>query len=347
MTAERMKEFLVLVATGRPLSADQAERAFEIIMSGEATPAQIGAFLMALRVRGEAADEIVGAARIMRAKALRMDAPEGAIDTCGTGGDASGTFNISTAVALVVAGCGVPVAKHGNHALSSRSGSADVLAGLGVKIDADMALVRDALWSARIGFLMAPRHHSAMRFVAGPRGELGTRTIFNLLGPLSNPAGAKRQLIGVFAHQWVKPLAEVLGALGAERAWVVHGSDGLDELTTTGASFVAEWDGRAVRTFEIRPEDAGLPLADPQSLKGGDIATNARALRRLLDGEKGPYRDIVLLNAAAALIVAEHAYDLRQGVGLAEAAIDSGLAAGALRRLVEITHRPVAAETAS
>ncbi|MFO1190530.1 MAG: anthranilate phosphoribosyltransferase, partial [Alphaproteobacteria bacterium] len=204
-----MKEFLGLAATGRPLTAAQAERAFEIIMSGEATPAQIGAFLMALRVRGESVDEIVGAARIMRAKALRIDAPPDAIDTCGTGGDASGTYNISTATALVVAGCGVPVAKHGNRALSSKSGSADVLGGLGVKIDADMQLVREALWTAKIGFLMAPRHHSAMRFVAGPRSELGTRTIFNLLGPLSNPAGAKRQLIGVFGHEWVEPIARV------------------------------------------------------------------------------------------------------------------------------------------
>ena len=252
-TAAIMKSLLGRVAAGEKLNEDDAEAAFDIIMSGDATPAQIGAFLMALRVRGETVDEITGAARIMRAKATALDAPPGAIDTCGTGGDASGTFNISTAAAIIVAACGVPVAKHGNRALSSKSGSADVLAALGVKIDADIRLVRESLWENNIGFLMAPRHHSAMRHVAGVRVELGTRTLFNLLGPLSNPAGTKRQIVGVFAEHWVEPLAKVLGRLGAEWAWVVHGSDGLDELTTTGPSQVAEWHDGTIRRFDLTP----------------------------------------------------------------------------------------------
>ena len=236
--AADLKPLLAQVAAGRSLSEAEAEAAFDIIMSGNATPSQIGAFLMALRVRGETVEEIAGAARIMRAKALVVDAPPGAIDTCGTGGDSSGSFNISTASALVVAGCGVPVAKHGNRALSSQSGSADVLTALGVNIDADFAIVRRCLWEIGIGFLMAPRHHSATRHVAPARVELGTRTIFNLLGPLSSPAKSPRQLVGVFAPEWVRPMAEVLGRLGSERAWVVHGS-GLDELTTVGVTTVA------------------------------------------------------------------------------------------------------------
>ncbi|MEX2642332.1 MAG: anthranilate phosphoribosyltransferase, partial [Acetobacterales bacterium] len=311
---QAMKPLLARVAGGAPLTEDEAEQAFGIIMSGQATPAQIGAFLMALRVRGETVDEITGAARTMRARALSMQAPAGAIDTCGTGGDASGTWNISTAAALVAAGAGVPVAKHGNRAMSSKSGSADVLVSLGVNIDADMELVKRCLWDARIGFLMAPRHHSAMRHVGPVRMELGTRTIFNLLGPLANPAGTTRQLCGVFSFEWVKPLAEVLLRLGAERAWIVHGGDGLDELTTTGTSAVAEVRDGKVSTFEVTPEDAGLPRAKPEQLKGGDAHTNAGALRAVLGGEPGPYRDIVLLNAAAALVVAGKAADLKEGV---------------------------------
>ncbi|MDR3441021.1 anthranilate phosphoribosyltransferase [Telmatospirillum sp.] len=341
-TIDLMKTLLAKVAGGQSLSEDEAERAFDIIMSGDATPAQIGGFLMALRVRGETVAEITGAARIMRAKATTIDAPSGAIDTCGTGGDASGTFNISTAAALVVAGAGVPVAKHGNRALSSKSGSADVLAALGVKIDADNSLVRESLWQNHIGFLMAPRHHAAMRHVAGPRVELGTRTLFNLLGPLANPAETKRQVVGVFAEMWVEPLAEVLGRLGAERAWVVHGSDGLDELTTTGPSSVAEWRDGRVHRFSVSPADAGLPQARPADLKGGDAAANAAALRRLLAGEKGAYRDIVLLNAAAALIVADAVSDLAAGVVMAARAIDQGSALATLDRLVAITNRTIA-----
>ena len=270
------KELLAFVADGGSLSQEQAEEAFEIIMSGDATPSQIGAFLMALRVRGETVDEITGAARVMRAKATHLEAPNGAIDTCGTGGDASGTYNVSTGAALVAAACGVPVAKHGNRALSSKAGSADVMSALGVNIEADMELVKESLWRNNIGFLMAPRHHAAMRHVAPTRVELGTRTIFNLLGPLSNPANARRQLLGVFHRQWIEPMAEVLGSLGSERAWVVHGSDGLDELTTTGASYVAELNDGKVSTFEVRPEDAELSRASPGDLKGRSSAPGWR-----------------------------------------------------------------------
>lgn len=346
LAGPQFKKLLAFVAGGGQLSQAQAEEAFEIIMSGYATPSQMGGFLMALRVRGETVDEIVGAARVMRAKALRIDAPPGAIDTCGTGGDASGTYNISTGAALVVAACGVPVAKHGNRALSSKSGSADVLAALGVNIDADMALVTESLRAVNIGFLMAPRHHSAMRHVGPTRVELGTRTIFNLLGPLSNPANAGRQLLGVFHRQWIQPLAEVLGALGSERAWVVHGSDGLDELTTTGASYVAELENGKVTTFEVTPEDAGLPRATMEDLKGGDPAANAAAVHELLAGKPGAYRDIVLLNAAAALIVAGKADNLKAGVAIAAEAIDSGRARKTLDALVSTSHRAVAAISA-
>lgn len=335
-----MKALLAKVATGASLSEREAEDAFGIIMSGNATPSQMGGFLMALRVRGETVAEITGAARTLRSKVVGIEAPPGTIDTCGTGGDSAGTYNISTAVAFVVAGCGVPVAKHGNRAISSKSGAADVLGALGLNLDADFALVRQALWEARIAFLMAPRHHTAMRNVAPTRVELGTRTIFNLMGPLANPAGARRQLMGVFARQWVEPLAEVLGRLGSEAAWVVHGSDGLDEITTTGPSYVAELKGGAVRSFEVTPEDAGLPRAKPEDLRGGDAEANAVALRAVLAGQTGPYRDIVLLNAAAALIVAGKAADLRQGVALAAESIASGAAAKALDQLVATTHAP-------
>jgi anthranilate phosphoribosyltransferase len=294
----------------------------------------MGGFLMALRVRGETVNEITGAVRAMRAKMTRIDAPPDAIDTCGTGGDASGTWNISTAAAIVVAACGVPVAKHGNRGLSSKSGAADVLAALGVNIDADMALVRQSLWDNKICFMMAPRHHAAMRHVGPTRVELGTRTIFNLMGPLSNPAGAKRQLTGVFSRDWIVPMAEVLGKLGSERAWVVHGSDGLDELTTTGPSFVAELLNGKVKSFEVTPEHAGLPYASQADLKGGDPAANAVALNAVMDGQNGAYRDIVLFNSAAALLIAGKAKDLKDGVAQAGDAIDSGQARRVLQRLI-------------
>ena len=338
------KALLGIAATGRPLSSEHAEAAFDIMMSGNATPSQMGGFLMALRVRGETVEEITGAVRAMRAKMTRIEAPAGAIDTCGTGGDAAGTWNISTGAAIVVAACGVPVAKHGNRGLSSKSGAADVLGVLGVNIDADMALVKQALWEANICFMMAPRHHSAMRHVGPTRVELGTRTIFNLMGPLSNPAGARRQLTGVFSHAWIGPMAEVLGKLGAERAWVVHGSDGIDELTTTGPSYVAECKDGKVATFEVTPEEAGLPRATTASLKGGDPATNALAVNALLESHPGAYRDIVLYNSAAALLVAGKVATLRAGVQMAAEAIDSGKARATLAKLVAITNsKPAAA----
>lgn len=336
-----MKAVLNKLAQGAKLSENEAENAFDIIMSGDATPAQIGAFLMALRLRGETVEEITGAVRAMRSKALAISAPADAIDIVGTGGDASGTFNISTATSLVVASLGVPVAKHGNRALSSKSGAADVLTALGVKVDCDMSLVEEALWRNNICFLMAPRHHSAMRHVAGPRVEMGTRTIFNLLGPLSNPAGAKRLLVGVFSPQWVEPLAQVLGRLGSDKAWVMHG-DGMDELTTSGLSQIAELKDGKVATFEIAPEMAGLPRVAKADLVGGDPAHNAAALMALLEGAKGPYRDIVLLNAAAALIVADKVKELKDGVAMAEQAIDSGKAKETLERLIAISNRLVA-----
>jgi anthranilate phosphoribosyltransferase len=313
------------------------------MMSGNATPSQMGGFLMALRVRGETVEEITGAVRAMRAKMTPIEAPLGAIDTCGTGGDGVGTWNISTAASFVVAACGVPVAKHGNRGLSSKSGAADVLTALGVNVEADMALVKQALWEANICFMMAPRHHSAMRHVGPTRVELGTRTIFNLMGPLSNPAGAARQLTGVFSRAWIAPMAEVLGKLGSEQAWVVHGSDGIDELTTTGPSYVAELKAGKVSIYEINPEDAGLKRARAQDLTGGDPATNALALSALLDGHMGPYRDIVLLNSAATLIVAGKVLTLREGVEMAAEAIDSGAARAKLAQLVAITNSKAAA----
>ncbi len=333
-----LKPYLAKVAGGESLSEADAEAAFEVLMTGAATPAQMGGFLMALRVRGETVAEITGAARVMRARSTKVAAPANAIDTCGTGGDGAGTFNISTAVAMVIAACGVPVAKHGNRAMSSKSGTADVLAALGVNLDAPPELISKSLHDAGIGFLFAQKHHSAMKHVGPVRQELGQRTIFNLLGPLCNPAGAKRQLIGVFARKWIEPMAQTLGRLGSERAWVVHGSDGLDEITTTGSSFVAELNNGSVTTFEVSPEDAGLKRAKPEDLKGGDVETNAAALRTLLHGRGGPYRDIVCLNAAAALIVAGKAANLKDGAAMALDAIMSGRAKKTLEALVAISN---------
>ncbi len=326
------------VAAGHALTEDAAAAAFEVMMSGDATPGQIGGFLMALRVRGETVDEITGGAKIMREKATKINAPANAIDTCGTGGDSSGTYNISTAAGLVVASLGVPVAKHGNRALSSRSGSAEVLAQLGVNIEADRPVLEKCLAEAGICFMMAPRHHGAMKYVGPTRVELGTRTIFNLLGPLSNPAGTKRQLIGVFAQRWVQPMAEVLRNLGSEKVWVVHGSDGLDEITTTGTTFVAELDKGAITTFEISPKDADLPVADPSDLVGGDPEENAAALTALLDGTLSAYRDIVILNSAAALIVADKAATLSGGASMAASALDSGATRDTLAALVRVSN---------
>jgi anthranilate phosphoribosyltransferase len=329
------------VAAGNSLSQEEAAEAFDLVMSGAATQAQIGALVIGLRVRGETVDEIAGAARAMRAKVLTVRAPEGAIDTCGTGGDGKGTFNISTCAAFVVAGAGVPVAKHGNRAISSRSGSADVLKELGVNIEASTETISRCIAECGLGFMFAPAHHAAMRHVAQVRSELGTRTIFNLLGPLANPAGAKYQVVGVFGKEWVEPIAQVLALLGTIRAWVVHGSDGLDELTTTGISDVAVVDAGQVSTFRISPRNAGLPDARPEDLTGGNAVENAAHIRAVLGGLKGPLRDIVLLNAAAALLVAGKANTLREGVALASESIDSGKALAVLEALVPLSHGKV------
>ena len=335
--ALRFRALLAKVAEAAPLSAAEAGEAFDLMMAGEVAPVAIAAFLMALRVRGETVEEITAGAQALRARMLRVSAPPGAIDTCGTGGDGKETFNISTAAALVVAGAGVPVAKHGNRGVSSRSGSSDVLAALGVNLDAELALVERSIREAGVGFLMAPRHHGAMRHVAPVRAELGVRTVFNLLGPLANPAGVKRQLVGVFDERWLEPLALVLGRLGAERAWVVHSEDGLDELATTAPTRVAAWDGGRVRSFVVTPEEAGLPRAKLEDLRGGGPAENALAIRMLLDGAAGALRDAVVLSAAGALVVAGRAADLREGAVLAAASIDEGRAAAALERMVQIT----------
>ncbi len=333
-----LKGLIGKAAIGTPLTRAEAEQAFDIMMSGNATPAQMGGFLMALRVRGETVEEITGAATVMRSKMTTIARPEGAIDICGTGGDNSGTYNISTGSQFVVAACGVPVAKHGNRAASSKSGASDVLEALGVNIEADFALVERALVEAGTCFLMAQRHHSAMRHVGPTRVELGTRTIFNLLGPLSNPAKVRLQLIGVFAPQWLEPLAKVLRDLGHERAWVVHGAGGLDEVSTLGPTQVAELKDGEVSTFEITPEEAGLPVARLEDLVGGDREHNAAVLRTMLEGEHGAYRDIVLMSSAAALIVAGKCNDLQEGVALAAQAIDSGRALEVLNRLVRISN---------
>jgi len=306
-------------------------------MSGQATPSQIGGFLMALRVRGETVDEIVGAVTTMRSKMLRVEAPADAIDIVGTGGDASGTYNISTLAALIVAGAGVPVAKHGNRALSSKSGAADSLAALGVNLEVTPEMITRCIAEAGVGFMFAQQHHSAMRHVGPTRVELGTRTIFNLLGPLSNPAGVKRQLLGVFAPQWVVPLAEVMRDLGAESVWVVHG-DGLDEITTTGTTSVAALENGKIRTFELSPADFGVAPRVLAEIKGGDGTVNAAALREVLGGAKNAYRDIALANAAASLVIAGKAETIRDGMTLATESLDSGATASALDKLIAVSN---------
>lgn len=333
-----MKALIAKVVSGAELSVEEAERAFGIIMSGDATPSQMGGFLTALRIRGESVSEITGAARTMRAKVSRIQAPDNAMDIVGTGGDKLGTYNVSTAAALVVAGCGVPIAKHGNRAASSKSGTADALSQLGVDLECPFANIERAIREAGIGFMIAPRHHGAMRNVMPTRVELGVPTIFNILGPLSNPALVKRYLIGCFRPEFIGKMAETLGGLGAERAWVVHGHSGMDELSTTGPSRVAAWEGGALREFEVTPEDAGLPRARLDDLLGGTPAENAAAIRALLDGNASAYRDIVLLNAAAALLISEKAPDLKQGAALAAESIDTGKAKAALETLVRVTN---------
>ncbi len=324
-----LKPILARVAAGETLTEAEAEDAFGTIMSGEATPAQIAGLAMAMRVRGETVAELAGAVRAMRARMHKVDAPANAIDVCGTGGDASGSLNVSTAVTFVLAGAGVPVAKHGNRALSSRTGGADVLTALGVNVDVPLPRLPQVLRAANCAFLFAPRHHAALRHAAGPRVELGTRTIFNLLGPMANPAGVTRQLTGVFSPAWTRPMADALGRLGSVSAWLVHGQ-GLDELTVAGENQVAALENGSVREFIVTPEDAGLPRAPVSAIRGGDAASNAAALTALLQGAAGAYRDTVLLNAAAALIVAGRVADLREGVKIAAAAIDGGAALEAL-----------------
>jgi anthranilate phosphoribosyltransferase len=333
-----LKSIIGKLATGATLSREEAACAFDSMMSGEATPSQMGGLLMALRVRGETVDEITGAVSAMRSKMLRVAAPPDAVDIVGTGGDGSGSVNVSTCAAFIVAGAGVPVAKHGNRALSSRSGAADVLSALGVKIDIKPDQVGRCLKEAGIGFMFAPSHHPAMKNVGPTRVELATRTIFNLLGPLSNPAGVKRQMVGVFSRHWVQPLAQVLKNLGAESIWVVHGSDGLDEITLTGPTFVAALENGDIRTFEVTPQDAGLAPCSSQALKGGDADANAAALEAVLNGKPSPYRDVALLNAAAALIVAGRAKTLKDGLSLGVASLDNGAAAKRLKHLIAVSN---------
>jgi anthranilate phosphoribosyltransferase len=336
MSAE-FKPLLARLADGATLLGDDADAFFAACLRGEPSPAQIAAAVTAMRLRGETVGEITACARALRRQAMVLDHPYEVIDVCGTGGDGAHSLNISTAFAFVAAGGGLKVAKHGAAAVSSKSGSSDVLAALGVNIDATTQQERRALDEAGVCFLFAPSHHRAMRYVMPVREDLGFRTIFNILGPLSNPAGARRQVLGVYEARWVEPMARVLGALGAARAWVVHG-DGLDELTTTGPSQVAEWREGGVRLFTITPEAVGLPRASLADLRGGEPSDNASALREVLSGATGAYRDIVLLNAAAAFLVADRVETLREGVNLAGKAIDSGAAAGALAALIAITN---------
>ncbi|MEL7098959.1 MAG: anthranilate phosphoribosyltransferase [Pseudomonadota bacterium] len=328
---------LIDAAANGPLSRAEAEAAFQILFDGEATPSQIGGLLMALRTRGETVDEYAAAAAVMRAKCNAVKAPEGAIDIVGTGGDGKGTLNISTATAFVVAGAGVPVAKHGNRNLSSKSGAADALTQMGLNVMVGPAVVESALREAGIGFMMAPMHHPAIAHVMPTRAELGTRTIFNILGPLTNPAGVKRQLTGAFSRDLIRPMAETLGQLGSDAAWLVHGSDGTDELTITGVTWVAALENHIITEREVHPEEAGLPVHPFEAIVGGTPEQNAQAFRALLDGAPGAYRDAVLLNAAAALVVAGKTTQLTEGVEMAAQSIDSGAAKAKLEAVAKIT----------
>lgn len=336
---DNFKPLIAKVATGTSLTRAEAELAFDTILSGEVTPAQLGGFLMALRTRGESVDEISGAVAAMRGKMLKVVAPADAVDVVGTGGDGAGSYNVSTLAALIVAACGVPVAKHGNRAASSKSGSSDILTALGVKIGITPEAVARCIAEANIGFMMAQTHHAAMRHVGPVRTELGTRTIFNLLGPLSNPAGVKKQLLGVFSSSWLEPLAQVLKNLGSTNVWLVHGSDGLDEITTTGPTKVVALENGTIRSFEITPEEVGIKRANPADLKGGDPDFNATALRAILAGENNAYRDIAVLNAAATLVVAEKAKTLQEGVTMASAALASGKVSETLDKLISASNK--------
>ena len=336
-----IKEAIGALVAGRSLARDEVSRVFASIMAGEATPAQIGGFLIALRAKGETSEEIAGAAAAMRAKATRIQCPnsDSAVDTCGTGGDGAGTANISTVSAIVTAAAGATVAKHGNRASSSKSGSADVLEVLGVNIVADVATIERCMKEVNIGFLFAPAFHAATKHAAGPRKELGVRTMFNLLGPLTNPAGVKNQVVGVFAKTWCAPVAEALGALGAKRAYVVHGGGGLDEISVQGKTTVAEWnsDKNSVTSFEVSPKDFGLKECDPAGLAGGDAKENAEITHRVLAGEAGAVRNAVVLESSVALVAAGIAKDFKDGAERAQNAIDSGAAATTLTKWVELS----------
>ena len=333
-----LKLLIAKAANGMALSRSEAREAFNIMMSGEATPSQIGGLLMALRVRGETVDEITGAVEVLREKMLRVAAPDDAIDIVGTGGDASGSYNISTCAAFVAAGAGLKVAKHGNRALSSRSGAADVLMALGVKIDVPPEKITECISEAGLGFMFAPAHHASMKHTGPSRVELGTRTIFNLLGPLSNPAGVKRQVTGVFSMTWVEPLAQVLKNLGSEACWICHGEGGFDEIVPTGTTWISELKDGAIRSFELTPEGVGLKRSSADDLKGADAAHNAKALRSVLRGEPSAFRDAAVMTAAAALVVAGRDGDMRSAVAQAQAAIDGGAALRALETLVRVSN---------
>lgn len=334
-----IQDVIQQLLAGNDLDSDTARTVMDQIMSGNATDAQIGGFLIALRCKGETVDEIAGFAEVMREKATPIEGGKSTIDTCGTGGDGSGTFNISTTVAFVAAGAGLTVAKHGNRAMSSQCGSADVLQALGVNVEVSPELVSRCLDEAGIGFLFAPMLHGAMRHAIGPRKELATRTVFNVLGPLTNPAGARRQLLGVYAAELTPKLAGVLQVLGSERAFVVHGSDGLDEITSTGPSTVTELKEGRLDTYEVQPADFGFEIATAADLKGGNAAQNARMLSSVLDGDKGPPREIVIMNAAAAVAAGGLADDLQQGASVAAEAIDSGKARAALEKLKSVSNQ--------
>lgn len=335
--SDSFKPFLARVVEGESLSRDAAGEAFNLIMSGEASDAQIAGFLVALRMRGETVEEITAAAGVMRSKMTRVDAPADAMDVVGTGGDGKATLNISTAAAFIVAGAGQPVAKHGNRKVSSNSGAGDMLGALGVNLDVGPEVVARAIREAGIGFMIAPKHHAAMRFVMPARGEMGVRTVFNILGPLTNPAGVKRQLTGAFSETWLRPMAEALKALGSERAWLVHGSDGSDEIAISGPSAVVSLEDGRIEEFSIAPEDAGLERRSFEEIKGGSPEENAAAFRKLVDGEPSAYRDAAVLNAAAALLVAGKTTDLKEGARLAAASIDQGRAKAAAEALARIT----------
>ncbi len=333
-----LKPFIAKAANGEALSRAEARVAFDVMMSGEATPSQIAGFLMALRVRGETVDEITGAVEIMREKMLRVEAPADTIDIVGTGGDASGSYNISTCAAFIAAAAGLTVAKHGNRALSSRSGAADVLMALGVKIDIPPEKISESMREASLGFMFAPAHHSSMKFVGPTRVELGTRTIFNLLGPLSNPAGARRQVTGVYSRAWVEPLAQVLNNLGCEACWICYGEGGMDEIVPSGTTWIAELKDGNIRSFELTPEMADLKRSNLSDLKGGDAAHNADALRHVLQGKASAFADAALMTAGAALVVASKAADIKAGVKQAQEAVRAGAAEKTLARLIEVSN---------